>query len=149
MGELKETIRKSSKVAISGHFNPLHIGHIKLIESALEYGDELVVIVANDEQARNKRHNIFMPLGERMEIMKKIDGVSEVFASIDKDSHVCRTLEMVMPDVFCSGCDESHPDAVAEKEVCDRLGIITVYNVGNKKIRSSSEYLQNYVNSSK
>jgi len=148
MEESKKTIRKSSKVVIAGHFNPTHVGHLNLIEDARTYGDKLIVIVANDEQAKKKRSAIFMPLGERMRLIANIKGVDEVVASVDSDSNVCKSLEMVMPDVFCSGCDESHPDAIAEKEVCDRLGIITVYNVGNKKVRSSSDYLNNYVNSS-
>ena len=40
------------KVAVSGYFNPLHIGHIRLLKEANKLGDYLVVILNNDEQVK-------------------------------------------------------------------------------------------------
>ena len=37
-------------VAISGYFDPLHVGHLEYIELAKELGDHLTVIVNNDFQ---------------------------------------------------------------------------------------------------
>ena len=35
-------------VAISGYFDPIHIGHIEYIKLAKKLGDKLVVIVNNE-----------------------------------------------------------------------------------------------------
>lgn len=132
------------KVVIAGHFNPPHVGHLQLIRAASKLGDHLTVIIANDRQAKKKRGKLFMKEGERIALMYMIKGVDSVCLSIDEDSDVCRTLFMLKPDIFASGCDENHPDAVKEKVVCDELGIKVVYNVGGDKIQSSSNILKEY-----
>ena len=71
-------------VVTSGYFNPLHIGHINLIREAKKLGEFLVVIVNNDEQVKIKGSDPFMPESERMEIIKALKHVDEVFLSIDK-----------------------------------------------------------------
>lgn len=131
-------------VVIAGHFNPLHSGHLQLIRGAQELGDSVVVIVANDTQAELKRPHVFMHEGERAEIMNALKGVDEVVISIDKGYDVCETLKIIRPDVFASGCDDTHPDAIKEKRVCDELGIEVAYNVGGEKINSSSDILKKY-----
>ena len=37
--------KKKVVVAASGGFNPIHVGHIKLLEEAKKLGDESVIIV--------------------------------------------------------------------------------------------------------
>lgn len=140
------TMKKKKIVCISGHWNPLHVGHIQLIDSARRLGDELVVIVANDVQASIKRTPVLIPLQERMMIMSFIKGVDRVVASIDNDTSVKETLKLLKPDILASGCDKNHPDALKEAEICHDLGIETVWCVGGDKIRSSSEILSNYKN---
>jgi cytidyltransferase-like protein len=132
------------KVAIAGHFNPIHVGHLQLIDEARRMGDYLIVIVANDIQAGMKRKPVLLPLQDRLMILSYIKGVDEVVASIDEDTSVKETLKLVKPDVLASGCDESHPDAVKEAEICQNLGIKSVWNVGGEKIKSSSVILKNY-----
>jgi len=132
------------EVVIAGHFNPLHIGHMRLIEAAKNLGDTLTVIVANDNQASMKREPVFITCTDRMYIMSRIKGVDTVVKSIDSTSDISQTLNMVRPDIFASGCDENHPDAIEERKICEQLGIETVYNVGGDKIRSSSELLNKY-----
>ncbi len=137
---------KDIKVVIAGHFNPAHPGHLLLIEEARKLGSHLTVIVANDIQAQAKRPKVFMPLHDRMMMMNCIKGVDEVVASIDIDSNIKNTLKMVQPDILASGCSEDHPDAIEEREICEKLNIKTVYNVGGDKIHSSSTLLNNYNN---
>lgn len=131
-------------VVIAGHFNPLHVGHLQLLNEARRMGDKLVVIVANDTQAALKRQPVLIPLAERMMIMGHIKGVDQVVASIDTDSTIRETLKLVMPDILASGCDEGHPDAMEEAEICHKLNIKTVWGVGGPKIRSSSSILESY-----
>ena len=52
------TLLKMKKVAISGYFDPIHIGHLEYIKMARELGDYLIVIVNNDKQAYLKKVNL-------------------------------------------------------------------------------------------
>jgi len=125
-------------VAISGYFDPLHVGHIELINQAAKLGDELIVIVNNDDQATLKKGRPFMNQDDRANIVANIKSVDEVVLSIDYDKSVCRTLKLVKPDVFAQGGDR-HDDEVPEKGICKELGIKMIDGLGDK-IRSSSDF---------
>lgn len=134
-------------VCVSGYFNPLHIGHIALFKEARALGDYLVVTVNNDNQVKIKGSVPFMKEEERAEIIRNLKMVDEVVISIDDDKTVCRTLEMVNPDIFANGGDRKNPDDVPEKVVCDRLEIEMVFGVGgNEKQQASSVLIKNAAN---
>lgn len=124
------------KVAISGYFDPLHVGHLDYINLARRLGDYLVVIVNNDHQATLKKGKPFMKEEERVKIVESIKGVDEVFLSIDKDRTVCESLKAVNPDVFANGGDRNNEE-IPEAVVCRDLGIEMVDGLGNKKQSSS------------
>ncbi len=129
------------KICTSGYFNPLHIGHLKLLEEAKALGDYLVVIVNNDEQVNLKGSKPFMNQEERCEIVRALKCVDEVVLSIDYGKSICNTLEMINPDVFAKGGD-STLDNVLEKVLCEKLKIKLVLGIGGDKIQSSSWLLQ-------
>jgi cytidyltransferase-like protein len=121
------------KVCTSGYFNPLHKGHVKLLQEAKALGNYLVVIVNNDIQVGLKGSKRFMDEQERCEIVKALRCVDEVVLSIDTDRTVCETIKLIKPDIFAKGGD-STPDNVPEKDLVPAI----VYNVGGDKIQSSS-----------
>lgn len=131
------------KVVVSGYFNPLHVGHLEMIKLAKELGDYLIVIVNNDKQVELKVSFPFMNEHDRVEIIKNLKHVDEVFLSIDNDKTVCKSLESIKPDIFANGGDRKSLGDVPEYEVCQRLNIEMVDGLGNK-IRASSEILENY-----
>ncbi len=124
-------------VVVSGYFNPLHVGHVRYFKEAKKLGTKLIVIINTDEQVRMKGSTLFMEEEERAEIVSSLKPVNDVVISIDKDKTVCKTLELIKPDIFAKGGD-STLDNVPEKEVCERLGIKMVLGVGGGKIQSSS-----------
>ncbi len=130
-------------VVTSGYFNPLHIGHINLIREAKKLGEFLVVIVNNDEQVKIKGSDPFMPESERMEIIKALKHVDEVFLSIDKDKTVIKSLERIFQKykgielIFAKGGD-STSENVPELDICNKFGAQVVLDVGGGKIQSSS-----------
>jgi len=127
------------KVAASGYFSPIHRGHIEYLKKAKELGDYLVVIVNNDKQLeRNKKR--FYPIEDRISVIKELRCVDEVVESIDTDKSVCRTLEMVKPDIFAKGGDRFQGE-IPEKKICDKLGIRIIDGLG-KKVQSSSWILK-------
>jgi len=127
-----------SIVCVSGYFDPIHIGHIEYFKLSKKIGDKLMVIVNNDHQATLKKGKPFMPVKERMEIIKELTCVDYVVESIDQDRTVCETLRTVepKPDFFCNGGDQNN-NTIPEGSVCVERGIELRDGFGGK-IQSSS-----------
>ena len=124
------------RVAVSGYFDPIHVGHLEYLKMAKELGDSLVVIVNNNYQCKLKKGKPFMDQNDRIEIIKALRFVDEVFLSIDQDGTVCKSLEVVKPDIFANGGDRATSE-VPETPVCKKYNIKMVDGLGDK-IRSSS-----------
>ena len=125
------------KVAISGYFDPIHVGHLEYIEMSKKLGDYLIVIVNNNKQCVLKKGKPFMDEMDRMKIVKAIKWVDEVFLSVDEDGTVCESLEKIKPDIFTNGGDR-HNTECPEAVVCRKYGIELLDGMGDK-IRSSSD----------
>ena len=124
------------KIAVSGYFDPIHVGHLEYLKMAKALGDFLVVIVNNNQQCVLKKGKFFMDEKDRLEIVKAIKYVDEVFLSVDDDRAVCKSLELIRPNIFANGGDRS-TDEVPETSICKKYKIEMVDGLG-KKIRSSS-----------
>lgn len=129
--------QKQKVVAVSGYFDPIHVGHIEYLKLAKELGDKLVVIVNNNYQCCLKKEKPFMDELDRVEIVKALSIVDEVFLSIDKDKSVCASLDAIRPDIFANGGDRSVGE-VPESIICKKHNIRMIDGLG-EKIRSSSE----------
>ena len=125
------------KIAISGYFDPIHVGHIEYINNAKKLGDWLVVIVNNNNQCALKKGKYFMDEKDRVLIVKNIKAVDEVFLSIDEDKTVCKSLKKVNPDIFANGGDRKNYE-IPESKVCKENNIQIIDGLGDK-IRSSSD----------
>ena len=125
------------KVCISGYFDPLHVGHLEYINKAKELGDYLVVIVNNNFQCKLKKGKFFMDEKDRLEIVKNLKSVDEVFLSIDKDKTVSKSLGKLKPSVFANGGDRKNYE-IPESKICNLHGIKIIDGLGDK-IRSSSD----------
>ena len=125
------------KVCISGYFDPLHVGHLEYINKAKKLGDYLVVIVNNNLQCKLKKGKFFMDENDRVEIVKNLKSVDEVFLSIDDDKTVCKSLKKLKPSIFANGGDRKNYE-IPESKVCDMYGIEIIDGLGDK-IRSSSD----------
>lgn len=129
--------KKPVVVAVSGYFNPLHVGHLEMIEKARRLGDKLVAIINNDFQVKLKGSVPFMSLKDRVKIISALRDVDEVFVSIDRDKTVCKSLAKLKPDVFANGGDRHSIGDVPEYPICQKYQIKMVDGLG-KKIRASS-----------
>lgn len=125
------------KVAISGYFDPIHVGHLEYISLSKKLGDYLIVIINNNHQCTLKKGKHFMDENDRAKILEAIEGIDEVFISIDQDRTVCESLEKIRPDIFTNGGDR-HNREIPEAIVCKKYGIELIDGLG-KKIRSSSD----------
>lgn len=124
-------------VAISGYFDPIHVGHLEYINMAKKLGDKLVVIVNNNYQCELKKGKPFMDDKDRVTIVSNLKNVDEVFLSIDKDKTVCASLEKIKPDIFANGGDRKNYE-IPESVICKKYDIKIIDGLG-EKIRSSSD----------
>lgn len=129
-------------VAVSGGFDPIHIGHVRMIREAAALGDELVVIINNDNWLRKKKGEAFMPEEQRKEIVEAIKGVDRVVLTKHEenpeDMSVCEALREIQPDIFANGGDR-FADNIPEAQLAKEIGMELVFNVGQGgKVQSSS-----------
>ena len=66
---------KKNTVLVTGNFNVLHTGHIRLLKFAKNFGEKLVVGVFSDAIAKNA---VDVPQDLRIEAVSSIDLVHEV-----------------------------------------------------------------------
>jgi cytidyltransferase-like protein len=126
-------------VAVSGGFDPLHVGHLRSIQEAGKLGDKLMVILTRDEQLIEKKGYCFMPYEERKEILEGVEGIDIVVPNVDAGITSNESLEYYHPDIFAKGGDRTEDNMPEiEKEICAKIGCRIVYGVGGVKIQSSS-----------
>ncbi|MFA6252705.1 MAG: adenylyltransferase/cytidyltransferase family protein [Patescibacteria group bacterium] len=133
---------KYKTVAVSGGFDPVHIGHVRMFEAAKKLGDKLVVILNNDNWLKKKKGYVFMREKERKEIIEAFAVVDKVVITKHpknpKDMSVCTALRQVKPDIFANGGDRKL-DNIPEVQVCKEIKCQMIFNVGKGgKVQSSS-----------
>ena len=148
VGAPTEASEKPKVVAVSGGWDPIHIGHIRLMQEAKKLGDQLIVILNNDNWLKKKKGYIFMSQKERKEIIKALACVDKVIltghSKNSKDMSVCAELKKIKPHIFANGGDRTHKN-IPEKAVCKKIGCKMVFNLGQGgKVQSSSWLLKKF-----
>jgi len=160
--------KKKVVVAVSGGFDPIHIGHVRMFERAKALGDELVVILNNDNWLRAKKQHVFMGEAERKEVIEALRAVDRVIVTghapdpIDPGApaefnalkmSVSAELAAIKPDIFANGGDRNEKNAADpasslyhDINTCKVIGTQMIFNIGDGgKIQSSSWLLENYL----
>jgi rfaE bifunctional protein nucleotidyltransferase chain/domain len=141
--------KKEIVVATSGGFDPLHIGHVRLIQEAKKLGDKLVVIVNSDEWLKRKKGFVFMKLDDRIELIMALKGVDDVMVWDDGTPTVSGALKKLKPNIFAKGGDRSDLSKIPEAAVCKEIGCKIVFDVGRGgKVESSSWILKRFLENS-
>lgn len=131
-------------VIVSGYFNPLHGGHLDMIEAAAKMGEKLIVVVNNDAQQLLKKGKIILDEKNRLRLMRALKGVDQVVLAVDDDSTVVKTLEMIAGQhpgdelIFANGGDRDTSKVVPEAAVCEQYGIEMRFDAGEGKPDSST-----------
>jgi glycerol-3-phosphate cytidylyltransferase len=144
---IKDVELKGKKiVCTSGFFDPMHPGHASIITQSKKFGDILIVVVNGDMQCITKKGKPFMPAKDRAYL---VDSLKNVDYTVIYDHPTrydsCEPLEVIKPDVFTKGGDRDDKKKVPEAEVVEKYGGRVEYNVGDPKVWSSSNYLQEWV----
>jgi len=135
-------------VAVSGGFDPIHVGHVRMILEAATLGERVVVIANSDAWLKRKKGYVFMSFEERAEILMSIKGVDSVVEADDDDNTVCKTLQELKPDIFANGGDRKL-GTIPEYDLCDKLNIEMFFGVGGDDKPQSSSWLINKVRGKK
>lgn len=128
------------RVIVSGYFNPLHGGHLDMIESAKGLGVYLIVIVNNDRQQLLKKGKIILDEMNRVRLLSALRAVDEVVLSVDLDPPVIKTLREIAIKypgdklIFANGGDRDGQRVVPESDICDELGIEMVFGIGSDRV---------------
>jgi D-beta-D-heptose 7-phosphate kinase/D-beta-D-heptose 1-phosphate adenosyltransferase len=125
-------------VMVSGGFDPIHIGHVRMIQAAAREFGEVIVAVNSDDWLLRKKGYVFMSWEERAEIVRAIEGVTKVVAFDDADNTACDAIRQCKPTFFANGGDRT-TENTPEQEACEELGVEMVWGVGGGKIQSSSD----------
>ena len=83
-------------VLVSGGFDPLHSGHLAYFREAKKLADSLCVCVNSDEWLTRKKGKPFMPIEERIEILKELKTPDLVIEFNDKDDSACDAITMAL-----------------------------------------------------
>lgn len=136
-------------VITSWYFNPIHPGHIECLQLCKELGDELWVIINNDEQAKLKtwKSAVFQDQDFRMKVVDSIKGVDQVFLAVDEDWSVCQSIRAIAEKIRAKYWAETKiifgkwgdgfAGNIPEVQVCEELGIEIRDGLGVKTHNSS------------
>ena len=134
---------KDKHVIVSGGFDPIHLGHLNLINEASKFG-KVIVIVNSDEFLLEKKGFYLIPSNERVEIIKNLKNVENVFLSVDKDESVSESIKALAADksfnikFFANGGDRKTRSDIPEQKICEENDIELIFDVGGGKTQSSS-----------
>ena len=147
-------------IIVSGGFDPVHKGHIRMFREAANLGANVIVGLNSDDWLTRKKGQPFMDFKERKEILEGFKYVNQVLAFDDSDGTACSLIKQVRTIYSGSGYNynflDSNPtgeaeyklyfanggdrttDNVPEMEVCEQLDVEMSLGVGGGKIQSSS-----------
>lgn len=137
----------STTVLVTGGFDPIHSGHIEYFREASKLGDRLIVGVNSDAWLERKKGQAFMPISERLEIVRNIKGVDGTLEFNDDDGSAINAIEKLKLNypsdtiVFANGGDRT-AENIPEMVFTD---VIFKFGVGGfNKANSSSWILQEW-----
>lgn len=131
---MSTTNQEKKTIVISGGFDPIHPGHIAMIEKAAKHG-EVHIIANSDAWLIRKKGFFFQPWSDRKKILEVY--TPHIHAVDDADGTVCEALRRIKPTYFGNGGDRTNKNT-PEQDVCSELGIELVFGLGGGKYSSSS-----------
>ena len=140
---------KKNMIILSGGFDPIHKGHIRMFKEASLNG--MVVAGLNSDQwLIRKKGKFFMPFVERKEILESIRYIDLVKSFDDSDDTACSLINKINNEYsenynifFGNGGDRTN-QTTPEIKFCNDNNIDLIWGLGGGKIQSSSDLLKNW-----
>lgn len=139
-------MKKYDIMILSGGFDPVHKGHIRMFKAAKNMAEKVIVGINSDEWLVRKKGKVFMNWAERSEIISAIRYVDEIMSFPDDDDTAMDLLVRIhrlYPNcslAFGNGGDRNEEN-VPEKGFCESYKIDLVWKVGGGKVQSSSDLI--------
>ena len=130
-------------VVVTGGFDPVHSGHISLLNHADHLGDIVIVGLNSDAWLERKKGRAFMPWRERMTVLDNLHMVDNVLEFDDSDGSACELLRTVKRQypyaeiIFANGGDRTK-DNIPEMLV---EGITFEFGIGGGNKANSSSWI--------
>ena len=135
---------RKSVIILSGGFDPVHKGHLRMFREASWLGHQVIVGLNSDKWIKRKKRTPFMKFEERKEIIEGFKYVNQVISFNDDDDTAINAIErvnsMYSSDYnfyFANGGDREKEN-VPELDICQELRVVMLWGVGGGKIQSSS-----------
>jgi rfaE bifunctional protein nucleotidyltransferase chain/domain len=124
----------------NGHFDLLHVGHLRYLQAARATADALVVAINDDPSVARLKGpgRPVVPASERAELVAGLAAVDVVV--IFSGDTPAPLLAELRPDVHCKGTDYGSPERVPEFAVVQAYGGVTQL-VGDPKDHATSDLI--------
>ena len=132
-------------VLVSGGFDPVHSGHIKLIQEASKYGN-VVVLLNSDKWLQKKKGVEFLPFEERATIMMALKNVIDVISCGNKDDTCLDGINKAIRKYndckikFANGGDRND-QSTPESIFCLENNIELLWGIGGQDKSNSSSWI--------
>ena len=137
-----------SVIILSGGFDPIHKGHLRMFREASWMGHQVIIGLNSDLWLTRKKGKPFMEFDERKEIIEGFKYVNKVISFNDDDGTAINAIERVVAMYssdyqfyFANGGDRTTSN-VPEMGICEELGVAMLWGVGGGKIQSSSDLIE-------
>ena len=138
----------TTKIIVSGGFDPVHVGHLRMFKEASKIGD-VIVLLNDDEWLKRKKGYSFMSFEDRKEIIEGFSCISEVWNfendSLGSANNGLIKVAQKYPHeklIFANGGDRTKEN-IPEIPICEKYNIEMLWNIGGGKERSSSDLVKN------
>lgn len=135
-------------VQCHGAFDLLHIGHIRHLEAAKEFGDVLVVTVTPDKYIDKGPYRPAFNEELRMEALAALSCVD--YVAINEWPTASEAINLLQPNVFAKGIEYNDPDNdrargfMAEEKIVHEVGGEIIFT--DEITSSSSNLINRYLN---
>ena len=139
-------------IILSGGFDPVHKGHIRMFEAAKSFPSRVVVGLNSDDWLRKKKGEPFMAWEERKEILDSIKYIDCVYRFDDSDGSACDLIRIVKKEnldvddikiYFGNGGDRTSANS-PEVDYCSKNAIDVLWGLGGEKVQSSSDLIKSF-----
>ena len=134
-------------ILVSGGFDPVHSGHIHLIQEAAKHGD-VVVLLNSDNWLREKKGKEFLPYKERVIIMNSIKTVIDVISFDDSDKTCINGIKKALSKYpshnikFANGGDRNDTTTPNQETIfCNKNNVEILWGIGGKHKSNSSSWI--------
>lgn len=131
-------------VVATGVFELIHPGHILFLEEARKLGDRLVVIVASDRKAAEKRR-LVIPAEQRLHVVKSLKPVDDAMVGDSED--MFKPILKVKPDVIALGRDQKFDDDELRRMLAERglnVKVVRIREYWDKPLHASKKIIEEF-----